>query len=136
MRRFRKIIIENVEYKWFFRKNAEIPYLLIAKKDVPEKTLRIKFPITEFFILNSGLPATFQGKEVIINLNQPFYISQIIQYCRNHVKEDLVKENLEPKLSAARNQHSSQDLDGIKILEQIGYHIHPSFTCMEEAQML
>ena len=59
MRRFRNIIIENVEYKWLFRyedyDDTKFPYLLIVKKCIPEETLRIKFWITEHFLLNSGL---------------------------------------------------------------------------------
>ncbi len=122
MRRFRNIIIENVEYKWLFRyedyDDTKFPYLLIVKKCIPEETLRIKFWITEHFLLNSGLPAIFQGKMVAINLNQPFYISQIIQYYRHHEAEILQAES-----SEAGNRCSYRELDGVKILQRLGYHI-------------
>ena len=74
---------------------------------------RINFPIAEHFLLNSGLPAVFQGKKVVINLNQPSYVSQIIHHCRE-------TENEIP-------QDGYKRLDGIEILKQIGYEIPPIF---------
>ena len=122
MRRFRNIIIENVEYKWLFRYDdydySKCPYLLIVKKSFSEETWCIYFSITNHFLLNSGLPATFQGKMVAINLNQPFYISQIIQYYIHHEAEILQAEGLE-----AGNRCSYRELDGVKILQRLGYHI-------------
>ncbi len=94
MRKFRKIIVNNLEYKWLFRYKSydyqKIPYLLIVAKDSPETTLRINFPIKDHFLLNCGIPAAFHGQQVSINLNQPFFIFQMIQWCSQ--QEDLFKQ--------------------------------------------
>lgn len=120
MRRFRKIIVDGVEYKWLFRYDdydyCNAPYLLIIMKSTPKAALRINFPIAEHFLLNSGLPAAFQGKKVVINLNQPSYVSQIIHHCRE-------TENEIP-------QNGYKRLDGIEILKQIGYEI-PSILLIQ-----
>lgn len=117
MRKFRKIVVDQVEYKWLFRYDdyeyIDFPYLLIVKNSDPEETLHICFPITEHFLLNSGLPAVFQGNQVAINLNRPYYIAQIVHYCRKH-KEEISQD--EYKIDYKR-------LDGIKILKEIGYRI-------------
>lgn len=67
MRRFRNIIIENVEYKWLFRyedyDDTKFPYLLIVKKCIPEETLRIKFWITEHFFIKQRFTCNFSGKD-------------------------------------------------------------------------
>ena len=119
MRRFRKIIVDNEEYKWLFRYDdydyIKPPYLLIAKKSFPEETWCICFSIKEHFLLNSGFPAVFQGKKVAINLNQPLYVSQMIHYCRNN-KEQVLQ---------AKKIHGYKCLDGIDILQKIGYEISP-----------
>lgn len=115
MRRFRKIIVDNIEYKWLFRYDdydySNYPYLLIVRKSSPKAILRINFSITEHFLLNSGLPATFYGKKVAINLNQPSYVSQIIHQCREN--EDEISQN------------EYKHFDGIEILQKIGYEIPP-----------
>lgn len=116
MRRFRKIVVDTVEYKWLFRYNDYDSYLLVVKTASPEETLRIFFPIEDYFLLNIGFPAVFQGNAVKINLNRPFYISQIIHYCGGN------KE----KVSLERYKASNNNdifLDGIKILQEIGYII-------------
>lgn len=61
--------------------------------------------------MNSGLPATFQGKKVVINLNQPSYVSQIIHQCKKNEEE--ISEN------------GYKHFDGIEILQKIGYKINP-----------
>ncbi len=122
MRRFRNIIIENVEYKWLFRYDdydySKCPYLLIVKKSFSEETWCIYFSITNHFLLNSGLPATFHGKKVVINLNKPSYVSQIIHYCRENKEE----------ISQAGCKRGYKHLDGIKILQKTGYNIPSVFT--------
>ena len=113
MRKFRKITVNNFEYKWFFcykrydyQKN---PYLLIVAKDSPETTLHINFPLKDHFMLNCGIPAAFHGQQVSINLNQPFFIAQIVQWCSE--QEDLFK------------QMGYQYLNGSDILKAIGYEL-------------
>lgn len=117
MRKFRKIVVDNVEYKWLFRYDdyeyINYPYLLIVKNAYPEETLRICFPITEHFLLNSGLPAVFRGAQVKINLNRPYCISQIVRYCTEN----------EEKISQDEYKTDYKGLDGIKILKEIGYRI-------------
>lgn len=139
MRRFRKITVDSVEYKWLFRParrglsaretyagqekkkrgfyQVHYPCLLIVRQTFPKETLRIFFPTTEPFLLNSGLPAAFQGKEVVINLNRPFYVSRVIRYCTK------CREKI-PWTDVAY-------LDGIKILRGAGYDI-PSFFALPE----
>ena len=115
MRRFRKITVDNIEYKWLFRYDdydyINYPYLLIVMNASPKAALRINFPITDHFLLNSGLPATFHGKKVVINLNHPSYAAQIIHQCRE-TGEDF-------------SQDGYKHFDGIKILQKIGYEIPP-----------
>lgn len=111
MGKFRKIIVDGSEYMWLFRYDdydyQNFPYLLIAAKSFPKATLHINVPIKEHFLLNSGLPAVFQGQRVSINLNQPSFISQIIQECCKQVD-----------LSNLTGYHY---LNGLDILGTIGY---------------
>ena len=113
MRKFRKITVNNLEYKWLFQNksydNQKNPYLLIVAKDSPKTTLHINFPIKEHFLLNCGIPAAFHGQQVSLNLNQPFFISQIVQWCSD--QEDLFK------------QTGYQYLNGSDILKAIGYEL-------------
>lgn len=113
MRKFRKIIVNNLEYKWLFRYDdyeyQNLPYLLIAAESFPKTTLCINFPLEDHFLLNSGCPAFFQGQQVSINLNRPFFISQIIQWCGE--QEELF------------NQTGYQHLNGLDILKTIGYEL-------------
>lgn len=111
MRHFRKIIVDGVGYQWLFRYDdydyINDPYLLIVKDTHPKATLKIIFRIKEHFLLCSGLPAKIQGREVGINLNQPGYISQIIQQCR--------------KNGESFEQDGYRRLDGLELLKEIGY---------------
>lgn len=113
MSRLRKIVVDNIEYKWLYRYDdydyINYPYLLIVMDSCPKATLCIPFIIQDHFMLNSGLPAIFQGKEVLINLNQPLYISQIIRQCREN-GEDF-------------QQKGYKSLNGLNILKEIGYEI-------------
>lgn len=113
MGKFRKIIVDNSEYMWLFRYDGydyqNFPYLLITAKAFPKATLHINFPIKEHFLLNSGLPAVFQGQRVSINLNQPLFISQIIQQCSKQAD-----------LSILTGYHY---LNGLDILKTAGYEL-------------
>ena len=113
MRRFRNITVDHMEYKWLFRYDdydyIYFPYLLVVPKSSPETTLRIVFPIKEHFLLNSGFPAVFQGQQVSINLNRPFFVSQIIQWCREQ--------------EALFSRTGYQSLNGLDILKAIGYEV-------------
>ncbi len=117
MERFRKIVVDNATYQWLFRYHRhdyrKKPYLLIIKDTTPDKALKIEFPITDHFLLNSGLPAVFQGNQTVINLNRPKLISQIIQYCLDHEDE------------IPWNEH--KPLNGISILESMGFEIPAVF---------
>ena len=113
MGKFRKIIVDHSEYMWLFRYDGydykNFPYLLITTKAYPKATLRINFPIKEHFLLNSGLPAVFQGQRGSINLNQASFVSQIIQECCKQVD-----------LSNLNGYHY---LNGLDILRTIGYEL-------------
>lgn len=114
MRRFRKIIVDNIEYKWLFRYDdydyIKCPYLLIIMYSYPKTAKNIQFPIREHFLLNSGLPAIFQENKVLINLNRPIYVSQIINQCRKNGEQ--------------WNQPGYQYLNGLEILKQLKYQIN------------
>lgn len=113
MGKFRKIIVDNSEYMWLFRYDdydyQNFPYLLITTKAFPKAALHISFAIKEHFLLNSGLPAAFQGERVSINLNQPLFISQIIQQCCKQVDFS--------------NLSGYHYLNGLDILRTIGYEL-------------
>ena len=113
MGKFRKIIVDNSEYMWLFRYDGydyqNFPYLLITAKAFPKATLHINFPIKEHFLLNSGLPAVFQGQRVSIIWNQPLFISQIIQQCSKQAD-----------LSNLTGYHY---LNGLEILKTAGYEL-------------
>lgn len=115
MQKFRKITVDDIDYKWLFRYDdydyINYPYLLIVMNSCPKATLQITFAIKEHFQLNSGLLTSYQGNKVIINLNQPLYISQIIQQCR--------------KDGVQFEKNGYQYLNGVKILKEIGYEINP-----------
>lgn len=117
MRRFRKIIVEGIEYKWLFRYDGydyiKCCYLLIIMTSSPQDTLCVYFPIKEHFLLNSGLPATFKGRDITIDLNQPYYISQIIHQC------------IQTGVKFEKNKYIK--LNGLEILQKIGYHIPSAF---------
>ena len=81
--------------------------MLIVAKDSPKTTLHISFPIKEYFLLNCGIPVAYHGQQVSLNLNCPFFISQIVQWCSE--QEDLFK------------QMGYQYLNGLDILKAIGY---------------
>ena len=61
--------------------------LILLEKD-RKAAVRVKFPLKDSTIekcmLNSGFKATKNSMDVIINLNQPKYIAEIIQYLASH----------------------------------------------------
>ena len=85
-----------------------IPYLLITTKAFPKATLHINFPIKDHFLLNSGLPR-FSGTASEHKLNQPLFVSQIIQQCSKQID-----------LSNLTGYHY---LNGLDILKTIGYEL-------------
>lgn len=113
MRRFRKIIVNEEEYRWLFRYDdydyINDPYLLVVKSSQPKASLRIVFSVKDHFLLNSGLPALFQGTSVLINLNQPSYVSEMIRQCG---KDGMVF-----------GQKGDQHVDGAELLKKLGYDI-------------
>lgn len=111
MQRFRKIVVNGLEYKWMYRqgRKGKPPYLLVAAKAAPQITLRLVFSAGDDFCLNSGFPAAFQGERVVINLNQPALIAQIIQWLQE--QKDLL------------NGAKEQKLDGIALLKALGYEL-------------
>ena len=114
MRRLRTITVDNVVYKWLFRYDdydyQNDPYLLVVMESEPKSAFYIIFRMKEHFLLNSGLPVSFEGRETVINLNKPSLVSQIIRHCR---------ENGELFLP-----NQSKKIDGIDILRQLGYEIN------------
>ena len=93
-----------------------------------EEKWRIYFEIAEHFLLNSGFPAVFQGKKVAINLNRPFYVSQIIQYCRNSQQTRCKQRDINKEKNFQTNQCGYKYFDGIEILRQTGYEISKMYT--------
>lgn len=113
MRRFRKITVANSEYKWLFRFDdydyQNLPYLLVIMCSRPASSLKIFFPIHEHFLLNSGLSAVLNGNAVLLNMNRPLFVSQIIEQCQ--------------KNGETFDHKGCRHLNGLKILEEIGYKI-------------
>ncbi len=112
VKRFRKIVVNDVEYKWLFKidNSSEnwFSYILISPKDFPKNTFCIKFDFAAQYLLNTGFPAIFRGERVNINLNEPLYVSQIIKYCQNNYKGLFEKKGY-------------QYLNGTDILSALGY---------------
>lgn len=122
MKKLRKIVVEGIEYKWRFRNSSlihhEPAYLLIVKSDNPKEMLKLYFNINDSFLLNSGFPMTFDNEQILVNLNQPQFAAQIIHHC----KAD--------KTSFVSGKINS--LDGVKVLQGMGYEIAPIFLEKEE----
>lgn len=114
---FRKIVVDNAEYKWLFRYDdydyQSCPYLLIFMASYPNTTMKVIFDIKEHFILNSGLSAKYKGNNILINLNQPVFTAQIIEQCRKN------GENFKHKGYKCLNE--------LEILKEAGYEIESVF---------
>lgn len=86
MGKLSKIVIDNKAYKWRYRYDdhdySQPSYLLILPEYGKKSEIRVYFSLIdkpiEKFILNCGLKAKKDGEDVVINLNQPKFISEII----------------------------------------------------------
>ncbi len=111
----RKITVYEQEYFWEFvfdeddclndsftlvkSKNKTVKLLVYFKKESWEHG---------FYPFNKGVQAIFNGQPILINLNQPRFIAEIVKYALDYLKvEDLV---------------GTIRLDnGIEILHNLGY---------------
>lgn len=113
MKQFRKIMVNDITYKWLFCDNRldcrNNPTLLIVNEAFPKKYLKLEFSIASPYMLNCGLPAFYQGDRTVINLNRPKLILLIIQYCICHEDDILWK------------RHNM--IDGISLLQKMGFEI-------------
>jgi len=88
LKKLRKIVVGGETYLWKHNYNDcdySVPlYLLILFEKDRQAEVRVKFPLMghpiEKCMLNSGFKATKNGMKVIINLNEPKYIAELIQF--------------------------------------------------------
>ncbi len=108
---FRKIVVDDVEYKWMYQvddyDHIYSPYLLIVPAEMPKATLDVYFKANNDWMFNKGFPMTLNGEEVHINLNRPFYVAEMIRQC--------LKDGFEFK------DKSRVGIDGVKVLQELGY---------------
>ena len=92
MKKLRKIVVGGETYLWKHNYNdcdySTPLYLLILFEKDRQAEVRVKFPLMDCPIekgmLNSGFKATKNGMEFTINLNEPKYIAELIQYLMNN----------------------------------------------------
>lgn len=113
MKKFRKIVIDNFEYRCLYHVDdydyLSCPYLLVVPVSNPKSDIKIYFSIKEHYLLNSGFPAKFNGEDVSINLNKPSFVAEIICQCK--------------KIIADFDGQKRCNIDGIDILNQLGYEL-------------
>lgn len=111
MRKFRKIVVDDVTFRWLFRYDdydyIYPSYLLFLPAGIPRAEIRIVFRgVQDKFPLNEGLTAVKNGKYLQINLNQPGYVAELLRYCLQQV--DFSKK---PRW----------DFEGYTVLRAMGY---------------
>ena len=120
MKKLRKIVVNGETYLWKHNYNDcdySVPlYLLILLEKDRNIEMRVKFPLMDIAVekcmLNSGFKATKNSREVIINLNEPKYIAEVIQYLINS-KIDFSKGK----------KHLFEN--GMQLLNEMGYVFIP-----------
>jgi len=117
LKKLRKIVVHGETYLWrhnYYDCDYSVPlYLLILLEKNRTAGVRIKFPLKDISeiekcMLTSGFKATKNNLEVMINLNKPSYIAEIIQYLAND-KIDFSKGK----------KHLVEN--GLQLLNEMGY---------------
>ena len=102
-------MVLSIPWTWLSQETLSIDYKRYGSRQSIEDRIFHHRP----FLLNSGLPAVFQGNQTVINLNRPKLISQIIRYCLDHEDEIPWDEH--------------KPLNGVNILKKMGFEIPPIF---------
>ncbi len=105
---FRKIKVNNQEYEWHYSFD-DYDYCMPSTLTIKNKKTKIivVFPLKqsgEYCPFNQGVKAVKDGENITINLNRPFYITEIIEYIFNNY--NVIKHNY---------------YNGLEILTQLGY---------------
>jgi len=115
MATFRKIVVNDKEYQWKFTLDEFYyegdSHLVIRSGDKKGKMI-IHFRTGKFdhgfCPFNKGLPATYKGEPVAINLNQPRFIAEIITYRLSQQQTDSLTGHFETRY-------------GLEMLHDMGY---------------
>ncbi len=110
-KKFRNIVVDGIGYRWLLCSNDWFLYLLVVMQSAPKATIRVLFDNVRapFYWYDGLLYAICQGKKMFINLHKPSMIAEIIKQCTKNGE------------SFAHKGYKT--IDGIKILEQMGYEI-------------
>lgn len=110
-KKFRNIVVDGIAYHWLVCSNDWFLYLLIVMQSAPKSTLRILFDNVRppFFWYDGLLRAIWQEERISVNLHKPSMISEIIKQCRKNGEQF--------------DHKGYKTIDGVKILEQMGYEI-------------
>jgi len=123
MAKLRKIVVNDQEWLWkysFDDYDYQNDSFLVAKSADKKGKLVIYFTTYKweygYCPFNKGVEAVFQNQPVIINLNQPRFISEIIAFALKRLQTDCLSETVEIT-------------DGIEILHDLGYEFDYQKTC-------
>lgn len=110
-KKFRNIVVDGVTYRWLVCSNDWFLYLLVVMQSAPNTTVRILFDnfSIPFYWYDGLLCAICQGEKITINLHKPSIIAEIIRQSR--------------KNGVSFDHKGYKTIDGIKILEQMGYEV-------------
>lgn len=115
MATFRKITVNNQDYLWkytFDDYDYQNDSSLVIKNADKKGKLIIYFRTgtwtTGYCPFNKGAPAVYQNETVIINLNQPRFVAELIPFALNQLQIDC--------LSGTKELYN-----GIEMLHDIGY---------------
>ena len=126
MSHFRKITVNDKTYEWHYSFDDydfyEPSNLVIRTQDKTKKVI-LYFSSEDNGIghcpFNIGVNAIKNGEQVLINLNQPKFVAEIINY-----------------LFVEHTEHISKDtqyIDGLKILRLLGYLFEYRYNIVEYA---
>lgn len=115
MSSLRKIIVDEKEYLWKYNFDdydyqCDSSLIIISTEGKGQLIIHFRTEKWDFGYcpFNKGVEAQYKGERVIINLNQPRFIAELIRYAINHLKVDTLTGTV-----ALDN--------GIEILHAIGY---------------
>lgn len=122
--RFRKIKVNDKMYEWLYSFDDydwhEPSHLVIRTQDKSTKLI-LYFSSEDNGVghcpFNTGVNAIKDGEQVLINLNQPRFIAEIIIYLFDEHIEYISKD--------------IQYIDGLKILRELGYRFEYRYNIVE-----
>ncbi|WP_339102018.1 hypothetical protein [Candidatus Enterococcus clewellii] len=115
MATFRKIVVDGKAYLWkysFDDYDYQNDSALIIKSADKQGKLLINFRTGNwdhgYCPFNRGVPGIYMGEPVVINLNQPRFIMEIISFSMKHLQLNQLSRTVELN-------------NGIEILNELGY---------------